>query len=78
MEHVFSCAFASGCEFTTKNLKNKNCLQALRFRWPFAAGPTPSPFEQYPFWPWVIVGHGLRGHVASRQIVQQFAWPHGL
>lgn len=23
MEHVFSCAFASGCEFTTKNLKIK-------------------------------------------------------
>ena len=24
-------------------LKNKNCLQTLRYRWPFAVGPTPSP-----------------------------------
>src|SRR5512136_1373016 len=29
--------------------KIKNCLQTLRYRWPFALGPTPSPSSPMPF-----------------------------
>jgi hypothetical protein len=71
MEHVFSCTSFKKCVLTLYAVlqKIKNCLRTLRFRWPFAVGPTPSPSD--------LLQRAMVavGHVDNVDHQFQVAWP---
>jgi hypothetical protein len=83
MEHVFSCAFASGCEFTTKN-KNSVRKKIVRERYVFA-GPLrsalpPPPWPEMPLLPvgFYLVAVGRVGHVDNVDHQLQVARPRNV
>jgi hypothetical protein len=74
MEHVFSCAFASAFILQEKKfVAKKKLFVNATFLLALCRRPYPLPFEQIAFWPWVIVGHGFRGHVALQHCAAEFA-----
>jgi hypothetical protein len=48
------------------------------FAGPLRSALPPPPWQKLPFGRWVIVGHGLRGHVAPQHCARMIARPHGL
>jgi hypothetical protein len=66
MEHVFSCAFASGCEFTTKN---KNSVRKKIVHDPYVfADPLPPVLPPPPFCHVVIVGGCVHDFLPARHV----------
>jgi len=62
MEHVFSCAFASGCEFTTKNLKIKIVRERYVFAGPLRSALPPPPWPHAAGWRRMHQGKPAGGH----------------